>query len=403
MTGSKARTAVLASVVAVVATGGAMISSGPPDPPVVAVERSSMTIEAPDTVAAGDSIDVRITGVEPGTELEVVVDGGYGARRFVIVPAEGAISLELPPADRPESGRLLLLAAQPGRFGATSFDVLPGPPVDPLVSYLGPRTIVADGEHRAMIVAVPLDAVGNPVAAGTSVEYRITRPGGESETVTTSTSDLIGYQVIPSAFTAGTTRVAPAAGRAAGPERELLEVAGRPQPFELEPTGPLPPADGRSLTVLRTSALVDRYGNTIPDGVVVTLDLTGSTGRRKLYGVSVDGSAEFTVEAPSRPGPARAIASTSGTRSEPLTIRFAPALTTFPVSIETVDVGRQVVIGPVRSTTGAYVPDATTATVRASGFEQHVPLDSGSATLLVPADVTGPISVRILGADMAAS
>jgi hypothetical protein len=344
-----------------------------------------LSISAPSQVGTNDELTLTVEGTKAGVPVEVTVDGGYGPRRVTVTPTSNSVEVLVPPGDRPESGLVLVTAAQPGRVGVSTLEMTPGEPVDPLDLYLGPRTVVADTEHFTMIVAVPEDDRGNPVSNDYPVDYKVTRPNGVVEQETHPTSDLLSHFIVFSRTVTGRTRIGVEAGEAGGPERNFLEVAGVPAPFDLEVEGEIAPADGQALTVLRTAVLTDEFGNELPDGVVVYLDIEGVTGTRRLYSATIDAVAEFQIESPTEPGSATAVGVASGIVGNPLPIRFPAAVETVPVEVRDHVDGLEVVVGPVRTVRNAYVPDGTLAVVSVDGTDYEVPLELGVGSVVVPA------------------
>jgi len=184
----------------------------------VAITADALTIDVPATVEAGQPIPMTVDGLVAGVEVEIRLEAGYGSRPLTVHPTSDTVAVNLPPIVGPASGTALLTVTQAhdrgdgdhpngdGRDGnpterdgesevprrlanttetdggdgrprvATAEVIIePGKAVDPVDAYLGPRTVVADGQHFVMIVTVPTDGFGNPVAAGTRVDHTVTR------------------------------------------------------------------------------------------------------------------------------------------------------------------------------------------------------------------------------------
>ena len=392
----------LLAVALVLAIGFVAVNHGSADPEREEVVPLALSIAGPDRVVAGAELVITVSGVEPKVQVQLSLDGGYGPRRYVVVATSEIVEFKVPPSDRPESGQILVTASQPGRVGVATFEMVPGSPVDPVAVYLGPRTVVADAEHFTMVVAVPLDALGNPVENGSPVRYRVTRPNGVVEEVMTETDNLLSDINVFSRTVTGRTRIAVEAGDAAGPERDFLEVAGVPNRVGIEVVGAVPVAYGSSLLTIRTERLDDKFGNKLSDGVVVYLDLDGATGTRRLFGVTIDSTAEFVVEAPSEPGLVRAVPIAAGIVGNSLEIDFQPAVDEIPIATTNVAGGVEVQVGPVRSVRHAYVPDGTIATVSVGGENYPVVLDAGIGSVVVPAEAGDYIIVEVLGIEAVA-
>lgn len=367
--------------------------------PAPVVDADALRILAPASIEAGRGFEVEVFGLidNPRVDaLELTVDNGYALRRFTTETADGRAVVRVPPADSPESGVVRLLALQGLRAAVAEIEILPGPAVDPHDLYLGPRTVLADGIDFTMIVAVPEDEFGNPVATGTDVTFVVTRPDLTVEVEELVTEHLLSYDRITARTVTGKTRVSVDVGDATGREMTFLEVAGLPAPFAVNVVDPTIPADGVSIVRVRTDQLVDEFGNVLPDGTDVILDASGATGRRRIKGETIKGVAEFSVEAPSTPGQVELVATASGRTGETLIVDFPNALSELPIFTRPHLDGIELVIGPVITTRGAYVAEGTIATITTDRRTWLVPLAEGLANFVVP-KTDEPIEIEVLG------
>ncbi len=145
-----------------------------------------MTIRAPHTSRAGELLAVEVQGSAPDdTPVYLIATGSYGSLAYTLPLRNGRGPFH--PAPPPETDRsgLVTLAARLGKAQAqTQVNLEPGPPVEPLTALVGARSITADGGHWAMVVTIPFDELGNPVADGTPVQIRALHPGPRLELAT---------------------------------------------------------------------------------------------------------------------------------------------------------------------------------------------------------------------------
>ncbi|MEM7094109.1 MAG: hypothetical protein AAF567_13975 [Actinomycetota bacterium] len=376
------------------------VRGGEPPPPLEPFEpldSGSLAIVAPNALGAGEPITVRVNGeFTDGEEVTLLVESTYAHARLDERAANGIAVFAIEGDDAPASGVVTLTAIAGERTGHGSIAVLPGPAVDPLELFLGPRTIEATNDTATMIVVLAQDEFGNPVAEGTPVEVRVTRPDLQSQAFVISTEGLVAWSRIISETLAGRSKVAVTVDEGRGKELDFLEVAGSPDDFLLELVDPPVPADGRSLVRLRTTQLIDEYGNTLPDGVTVFADVNGPGGIRRLHSQVIKGVAEFTLEAPSRPGTESVIVHASGTLSPPLLVPFGPMVTGYDVRASTDIDGVRISVGPIVSTLGAYIPDGTPVVVSSEFGAREYPSFNGEADIIIPA-TSDPITVDVLG------
>ena len=360
------------------------------------IDVGALSIEAPASVAAGEGFDIEVIGGDHGQLVDLTIDTGYGLSTFQALSRDGVAAFAVPADDGPASGVMLLTAKSIGRVADSTIEVVPGEAMSPVDLYLGPRTVVADNEDFSMLVAVPTDALGNPVADGTLVSTRVTRPTLETEVLETTTAGLLAYNTLESRTTAGRTRLGVEVGDATAPERSFVEVAGVPETFSLELIDPLLPADGHALMRIRTTELQDRFTNALPDGTVVVLDTSGASGTRRLRSVTIDSIAEFVFEVPDQPGEVRFVATASGRISEPLTLTFAAAIDAVPVEVTSHPDGSLVTIGRVVTSRESFVADGTVALVSTTSGEWLLPLELGTGSVVVP-ETSGMVDVSVLG------
>jgi len=299
---------------------------GSSEPVVTPAAPVPLTLQLPATVPAGGSAQITVAapGAADATAVTLLLSGSYGPRLYAGAVVDGAAEFAIPGGDLEESGLVTVAADLDGARERGTFVVEPAAPVEPVTPLVGARSIVADGAHWAMVVAVPFDRFGNPVADDTPVTMRADHPGGWLEEDVVPTEHLLAWKRIWSGTRAGRTAVSVAVQGQSGPEADLLEIAGWPVPFELFVADPeAAVADGRRLLELRTGIIVDAYDNPMPDGTQITFvveDLDGTTRRIEAY--TLDGVARTILEAPDTPGRVSVWGVAYGVQGEALVIPF---------------------------------------------------------------------------------
>lgn len=366
--GSVARTVLLRGVGVVLSALLLTACGGHDQPDAAPPEPGALRMEADSPVRAGHPVVVDVVADNSiNATLQVAVESSAG---FALHPVEllhGRGQLVLADDVSNFTG-VIALDAQLGDATATiAVEIVPGPPVDPLTPLVGPRSIVADGNHWTMLVAIPQDSQGNPVADGTPLQIHLRHPTPNTssqpiDTITTDVQHMLAWERIFSGTTAGDLLLAVTAGAAHGPERTVREVPGPPAAIAIHVDSPDLPADGRQLLTLATEPLVDQFGNQLLDGTAVQFLVADDTGaHRALPAVTVDGRAATTMQSPTRAGTLTVTALTADVVSPPVTLSFAAGPAVEPIMVDVI-YGDDVVelrAGPLVGPLGQFVPDGT--------------------------------------------
>ncbi len=403
-----ARLKLVVTIAATLAAPACAGSDGPADAGVV-------ELRAPASVPAGSDFEVVATTMGTGTvrldivdalavtTLETQVDGR--SARFEI---EGELT-QL-------AGRVSFHALGPdGAQVTAATTITPAVAASPLDITVGPRTVIADGRDQTMVIAIAADRYGNPLDDGTSVD--VTFDDGSTSTVGVTVDHGLASVLVASDTVAGPVEAfaslrdngGVAVSEIRSPRVDYTEVAGRPEEVSLlvdSPTDAPWPADGRSLVELHTSPIEDRYGNPMPDGYLVRIDVAGPDGRGTLTSTTIDSVARFVLQAPGRPGTVELRADTGDVANQTLVLEFSTAISELPVEVRPGTTGVIVEIGPVLDHGGALVPDGTKAHLAgvslAGADGVTVELEAGRATVVADADPDGAVTVTVLGTNQRA-
>ncbi|MCB0011620.1 MAG: hypothetical protein KDE34_06955 [Anaerolineales bacterium] len=369
-----------------------------PAPVVADLAMGSLTIPitAPVELPAGDPLPITIGPFLPD-EAESAVDlvflGSYGPQVYTVPLYYGWGNLTIASDKTQLSGSYTLIASAGEARGEATLLVTPHEAVEPLTPLIGARSIIADGEHWAMVVLIPFDKFGNPVVDGTPVQVRALHPNGALESDMVPTEHLLAWDRLYSTTTAGRTEVSAQIGQIFGHEGLLLEVPGWPVPFRLTSDTLTAPADGFQYVTIRTSVIADQYGNIMPDGTQINFLVEGASGdRRSMPSFTIDGVAEVIMQTPVEPGEVTVAGSVFGVASEPLTLAFTPgpAVGFIPVALRLNPATGSLTItaGPVLGQLNQYVPDGTRVEFRFTGpdgvpFTELAQVDAGYAELVL--------------------
>jgi hypothetical protein len=283
---------------------------------------SVLAVSMPAAVRAGDTVRVDVT-TDPGAAITVLVSGSYRTTTLELQATTATTRIAVPFTDH--TGSLEVVAFAGDRTASASTYVEPGPMVAPPEPLVGARSIVADGEDRAMVVAIPSDQFGNPVRSPEGTEIEVTHPDGSVAVVVARATHTLEWAWVRSITTAGVAGVS-IEGQAPGMVRSLIEIPGAPVPFGLVAETAWRPADGATLVSVASDVLVDAYGNRLLDGTAAVVRSAYPDGTMSIQTVvTVGGVARGLLEAPTAAGVVTVSMTVQGTPSRPIDVVFENA------------------------------------------------------------------------------
>ncbi len=322
-----------------------------------------LVVDAPETLMVGEPLRVALAATGSADGLVTLAYVGIaGLKLYTAHLTRGRGGVVIPSSDTRQSGTATLIATAGRARASKSVELEPRPPVDPIVAFVGARSIIADGGHWCMAVVIPLDELGNVVAEGTTVELSVVHPDNVLEQIRTQVLQQLAWVRIYSGTLAGRSIVTASSGGMHGPEATFEEVPGWPVPFAIRASAVGTPADGRQLVTLRTDIVKDENGNPMLDGTLITfMSRAESGGSRFIPTYTIDGIAKASLQAPQSPMTLSVGAGTYGTASRliPLDFESGPAVGAFPVQIS-VDRAVQsfsMRAGPLLGLLHQFVPD----------------------------------------------
>ncbi|MEI7556894.1 hypothetical protein [Candidatus Chlorohelix sp.] len=325
-----------------------------------------LTISAPDSVDAGIpiSLTVKASQAPDGAVVTLIAYGSAGPRIYRGTFNKNEAFFTLPESDTKQSG-LVTLVAKAGQVQIEKrLTLKPGAPIEPLQPLVGAKAVVADTQHWSMVVIIPFDRFGNPVAEGTPIKMKAKRPDDRLEEQVFKVTNLLSWWRIYSGVKAGHTIISGTTNGVFGPESILHEVPGLPVPFSINVDPLNLTADGTQLATISTSTLRDQFDNKVEDGTLVTFTVDLPDGeQRVLPAYTIDGIAGIPLQAPRQPGQIKIKGTVLSIESSVLTFTLqpGPAVGVFPVSATKADSGKAVIIeaGPLLGAQQQFVPDGT--------------------------------------------
>ncbi len=278
------------------------------------------------------------------------------------------------------SGLLTITASIKGENKAEKkVEIVPLVPAMPLDTYLGSKSIIANGSDWALIVGIPSDKHGNLVKEGTPILFKMIRPDFALDNKLDQIKYGLAFQKIFAKTLAGKTFVGVSTMNVHSREKELLEVADYPVDFNLivQNTGNF--ADSRQNLRVKTSILKDRFGNVVPDGTSVKFIVKDPRQKlRQLYSFTLMGSADLYLQNPAVEGTVSIQGFVEGGgKSNIASFSFKNAIQDFPVSYNRKL--NKIFIGPVISNLNQVMADGTVVDIYVGKKQFEVELVDGSA------------------------
>ncbi|MCB9082621.1 MAG: hypothetical protein H6555_13020 [Lewinellaceae bacterium] len=289
------------------------------------------------------------------------------------------------------SGRVQLSLTSGGQVADQRFlQLTPAAPEGVVETYVGPKTITVSSGQRAMVVAIPKDAFGNPVATGTVVTFSLRYPGQSIVTRESLMDNLVSSILIPAEERKGQILVGATAGKASSVEEGIALTPAWPGQVSLEVESWVPFADPRQYVAVRTNPIVDALGNLVADGTLVQIVVREQEQVVGSYpGFTSNGVAQVHLQNPNHPADWEITAFANGKAEGPaLRLGFVPYVVALAVTY--LDEEKTLRIGPVKAPLGQLVTDDFPMEVTLQQQDQHyhfsVLTQDGFCSLSLPAD-----------------
>ncbi len=321
---------------------------------------SKVYLLTPDTVTAGSVHEIVYHADVPDRPmLRLVVWHNFGMYSQQAVVNDCNVLFNTTSVIWQHSGHVVLKLYQANNLLATDHLVIsPDTAYPPEVeAYCGPKQILAGGEDFTMVIGSSLDSLDNPWPQGTEMTYRYIFKS-HLKVRQAETKALHGYVRFFSDNEAGTPVISVAWKNTARSEFDITVYPNYPTDFILSYDRAHPYADGKQITTITTTEIMDTLGNQIADGSMVYFKISTSKGEiMQAMATTVAGIANVMLPAPGEATRWSVQAYIEDyVQSSPLTISYLPSVR--PFSIQWTD-DRELIIGPVTGFLNQYVPNHT--------------------------------------------
>ena len=272
-------------------------------------------------------------------------------------------SFEIPEFFTQKAGNVLwVLIANEKHIYKGSFDIIPEDDVR-LENYLGPRSMPAGDGHYTMMVSIPTDQYDNPKPDDTPTVIK-TQFLDNITKQTILTKNFISWKRIYSPEKTGKILTSVSCMGTETKETETDVYATIPTNFTIDYSRNHAFADGNQVTILNSSIIKDKFGNTVGDGTMVTyIATTTENNILKTYGNTVQGIAQAEILSPEHADIYTVKAYINGmAESNTINIKYKPVETSIDYALS--GDKRTITVGPVRSFMNQIAPDGTTVTLQ---------------------------------------
>ncbi len=245
-----------------------------------------------------------------------------------------------------------------------SFNIIPQTSKD-LYVLTGPRSIYADGQDASMIVSLPEDKYGNVVQEGTPVYYESLSKANKTSMSIVQIKDQVSYDIILSDTKASSHFVGITDLKNSSLEQRIEFVPLWPAEIVISNDDFYPYANNKNFVDIKTNELVDSHQNQISEGTYIRYVLIDNTGKKSIYNsLVIDGVARVRIKNPKHPKTYTVYAeSADGIRSNRITLRFKPDITSIPYTVT----DSTIVVGPLISQLGQLISEGTEVSLMVGG------------------------------------
>ena len=356
-----------------------LIACNPSTNPSAQVQNSpiagSIKISAPDGNTVGNEIKLLIATENSAIQsATLLVDNGLTIRTITTTTNQ---SISIPSEWLQKSGLYKLTAIQNNKIIATrklrlNADAITGP----LEVYTGPVTILVNGQEESMVTYIPADRYDNAIIKASSINY--TSTNNDDEEIGTLIN-LVSYKKHRADTKANKVILGVKSELFASPEQAIEEIADWPANINISVVTHHPYADNRQYTRLRTNPLLDKYGNQIADGTLVTFYQHKDNFLYSSYkSLVVDGVANAYLRNPNEAGQFQYQAVTGAVSSNTLRLDYARLINDLPVTYDSIS--KTLKVGPLVSALGQLVPEGTEVILNKGNSEFIEETIEGSVT-----------------------
>lgn len=295
-------------------------------------------------------------------KTSLLLKSSYGSIVLSAKQSNDTLSYTVPEFYTQKAGHISWVLIANEKHINGSFDIIPEDDVR-LENYLGPRSMPAGDGHYTMMVSIPTDRYDNPKPDRTPTVIKTQFLNNITEQ-NIPTKDFISWKRIYSPEKAGKILTSVTCMNTETKETETDVYATIPTNFTIDYTRNHAFADGNQVTILNSSIIKDKFGNTVGDGTMVTyIATTTENSVLKTYGNTVQGMAQAEILSPEQADTYTIKAYINGmAESNTINIKYKQIKTSIDYTLS--DDKRTITVGAITSFMNQIAPDGTTVTLQ---------------------------------------
>ncbi len=261
------------------------------------------------------------TGVD---ELIVQLDHFWFTKTWFLPDLKKGASFEIPSTALEYSGiHQIKIRHHQKEIARIPFEVTPLKIQNPITSLNGPKSIWIENRQQSMITSLPKDTFYNPGPEGAPLLHQIKYSDGRVMTKEIAIKNQVAYSLFSGGIKTGKIKAGISTIDAHGKETHTQAIGLPPTSIQLKVEKHVSFADPRESVIIRTNPLQDQYGNLVPDGTMVYINVQTNKETQSAYqSITIDGVAKVWLRNPAYSSIWIVKGHVGSIQSEPIVLKF---------------------------------------------------------------------------------
>jgi len=237
--------------------------------------------------------------------------------------------------------------------------------ISPIELFTGPNTIWVNDIQPSMVVALPKDEYENAGREGDSILFQSRHPDGSITANHIDIEHQLAYKKLNSAYKSGKVFIGTSEDESGAKEQRVDVISLWPTGIQIEVVDYIPYADNRQFYKLTTEVLKDINGDIISDGTLIQFEVENKDKSVHYNSYSIEGVANVYIRNPSYASrwSARAYVGDQVILSNRIQLDFKTNVKSIPIE----KINDAIIVGPISSYIGQFIPDGTKVRLKNNG------------------------------------